>query len=69
MVVADDVLGEGHVGGTAGFQRDGVRAEMLQHVMHVGEPEVLYSTLASLGQRHAEVFSATLSSKIISTVW
>lgn len=59
-VLADDVLGERDVGRAARLQRDGVRAEVLQHVVHVGEPQVLHATLARLAQGHTEVFCATL---------
>lgn len=59
-VVADHVLGERDVGGAARLQRDGVRAEVLQHVQHVGEPEVLHPALAGVAEGHAEVLCATL---------
>lgn len=60
LVLADDVLGERDVGGAAGLQRDGVGAEVLQHVVHVREPEVLHAALPRLAQGHAEVLGATL---------
>lgn len=59
-VVAHHVLGERDVSGAAGLQRDGVRAEVLQHVVHVGEPQVLHAALPRLAQRHAQVLGATL---------
>lgn len=64
VVLADDVLGERDVSRTAGLQRYGVRPEVLQHVVHVREPEVLHAALASLAQRHAEVLSTTLNINI-----
>jgi hypothetical protein len=59
-VRAHHELGERDVGGSARLQRDGVRAEVLQHVVHVWEPQVLHAALARLAQRHAQVLRPTL---------
>lgn len=59
-VLAHHVLRERHVGRAARLQRDGVRAEVLQHVVHVGEPQVLHAALPRHAQRHAQVLRATL---------
>lgn len=61
--LAHDVLGERDVSGTARLQRDGVRAEVLEHVQHVGEPEVLHAALPGFAERHAQVLCAALEQK------
>lgn len=52
-----NVTEEGDVAGTAGLQRDGVDAEMLQHVENGLEPEVLDAALRLLVQRQSEVLA------------
>lgn len=59
--VRHDVLSERDVGRAARLQRDGVRAEVLQHVVHVGEPQVLHAALPARAHRHAQVLGAALS--------
>lgn len=60
--VTDDVICEGHVRRAPALQRDGVLAEVLQHVVDVGEPEVLHAALAHVVEGHAEVLGAALES-------
>lgn len=50
---AHHVLGERDVGGAARFERDGVSAEVLEHLVHVREPEMLHAALTRLAQGHA----------------
>ena len=44
------VLGEAAVAAAAGLQRYWLHSEMLQHVEHGGEPEVLYPALPVRGE-------------------
>lgn len=48
MILADDELCERDVSGAARLQRDGMRTEVLQHFLHVGEPEVLHPALTGI---------------------
>lgn len=64
-VLADDVFGERDVSGAARLERDRVRSEVLEHVVHVREPEVLDAALAGLAEGHAEVFCAALEGKFM----
>lgn len=56
----DDVIGEGDVGIAAAFQRYGLLAKVLQHLVNRLEPEMLDPALSLIVDRHAQVFGSTL---------